>query len=555
MIRVLVVHIARNGRGQPIRTESRVAGETLRIGRGAECKIHLPDHRVNLHHALVRTGDDGRHFVEGEGAVLNVGGMFTELAELVPGTRVLVGPYALVAETPGRDEDLVLTVELVHPLLAQAAGGGGDAPTSLAAAGLSKRRYALISALAILALFLGLPLWYATHTGLRAAAAALPAAADEVWLPGPLAAGHRQLTTQCHKCHQRPFEAVPDAACQTCHEGPRFHAGKKAAAQAGAPAPLRCTGCHRDHKGSDRGGDRGSGLIRHDAPLCVGCHGRIKRLDSASGLPDIHDFDADHPAFSVSLPAGPGTRAVRRVAQQDKARLVENSGLRFSHQAHAGKLRVPSDPQTVRTLGCADCHEAERGGKGFLPLSEKRHCHGCHAENFDFNPPLEGERLPHGSLREVLVALTDFHARRAAGDKAAARMPPPRVMELAAARAADAARALDGDMGCGLCHATVPAAAGAAIPWQVPAPSLNARWLPRARFDHARHRTGGCAACHEVARSQSSADVAIPAIAKCRECHGGERPPRRKVPSTCTACHDYHDPQSAHGRGAAPGQG
>ncbi|MDP2793934.1 MAG: cytochrome c3 family protein [Sulfurisoma sp.] len=542
MIRCLIVHIARNRRGQPIRTERHVSGEILRIGRGAECTIHLPDHRVSLHHAFIRRTGDGCLFVEGEGATLNVGGTFSSLAELTPGMRLLVGPYELVVEAPTAAEDVALTVELIHPLPERGGATGLWAPTDLAAAGLSKRRYALTAALAVILLFLVLPTWHAMSQGFREAVSVLPVSADEVWLPGPLSPGHRPFSRQCDKCHQRPFEAVRDTACQACHKGPRFHAGKSMA-RAGESGDMRCTTCHRDHKGS-------AGLVRHDTALCVGCHGRLKRLEPPSALPDVHDFETDHPGFSLSLRDGTGKLDVRRIPQQDKAGLVEKSGLRFSHKAHAGKVRVPSDPQTMRAVGCADCHEADSGGKGFLPLSEKRHCDNCHAENFDFDPPLDGQRIPHGSVRDMMVALTDFYVHKAAADKTAQKTPHRQALERAESRAREFAKTLNGEMGCGFCHETEPVLTDSGAPWKVTVPSVTVDWMPRARFSHAAHRGAECTSCHDVARSPRSADVAIPDIANCRKCHGGEWASRTKVVSSCTACHDYHDPRSSHGRGA-----
>jgi hypothetical protein len=44
-----------------------------------------------------------------------------------------------------------------------------------------------------------------------------------------------------------------------------------------------------------------------------------------------------------------------------------------------------------------------------------------------------------------------------------------------------------------------------------------------------------------VARSKAASDVAMPGIAKCRECHGGSRPVEGKVTSNCMLCHGFHD--------------
>ena len=41
------------------------AADTLRIGRGTDCKLHLPDPRIALHHAAIYRAEDGK--IEGAG--------------------------------------------------------------------------------------------------------------------------------------------------------------------------------------------------------------------------------------------------------------------------------------------------------------------------------------------------------------------------------------------------------------------------------------------------------------------------------------------------------
>jgi hypothetical protein len=44
-----------------------------------------------------------------------------------------------------------------------------------------------------------------------------------------------------------------------------------------------------------------------------------------------------------------------------------------------------------------------------------------------------------------------------------------------------------------------------------------------------------------MATSKRASDVAMPAIARCRECHGGSLPVEGKLTSNCLLCHDFHD--------------
>ncbi|MBI4986142.1 MAG: FHA domain-containing protein [Rhodocyclales bacterium] len=529
MISCRLIQITRNRQGQPIRTERRIAGDALRIGRGAECAIHLPDHSVKLRHAVIRDTDAGTYYIEGDGTPVCVNGSFHEAAELVAGTRISIGPYELVAETAAGGAELVVSIELVRPhpqeenLLARA-------PVSLAATGLSKRQPAFWLGLLIALAFLLLPLVQTNSPSVRQALAALPLTPLQTWNPGPLLPGHQSFAAQCDKCHRQAFRAVPDAACTDCHRATSPHATPAAAAD------LRCAGCHRDHKGKD-------GMVRSDVPLCVSCHGDIKRRSVDSALADVHGFDADHPEFSVTFKSRPGDAGVRRVALSDKTALVEESGLKFSHKAHSGKVRRPSEPQKFQVMACADCHQPDSGGLRFKPVTMKEHCFDCHREEFDFNPPVDEHRLAHGSERAVVDMLEHYYLKKALREDTGrgGRVPVQQALVDAAARAGNTAAALTGDIGCGLCHETEPAGSGAGIPWKIRPLAITERWLPQARFAHDKHRAAKCTQCHELNRSRDSADVAIPDLQKCRECHGGEQGGNHKVASPCAACHAFHD--------------
>ena len=74
-------------------------------------------------------------------------------------------------------------------------------------------------------------------------------------------------------------------------------------------------------------------------------------------------------------------------------------------------------------------------------------------------------------------------------------------------------------------------------PPAVAATRIPPRWLPHSRFDHRAHRPLACAECHKAPESTRTADVLLPSITTCRECHrdaGGAR-------TACVECHRYHD--------------
>jgi hypothetical protein len=77
------------------------------------------------------------------------------------------------------------------------------------------------------------------------------------------------------------------------------------------------------------------------------------------------------------------------------------------------------------------------------------------------------------------------------------------------------------------------------VPTRIPA-----RWLAHATFDHHAHRSMTCTSCHASARdSIGTADIDLPALQSCRECHRE----RNGARTACASCHVYHD-KSAESR-------
>src|ERR1700730_7325511 len=98
-MRILVSSVTRNRKGQPVRAERIVEGELIRLGRGTQCEIHLPDPRVSLYHAAIyRQG--ASIFIQAPEADLSVDGGSEREARLAPGAHVALGPYDLTVEPP-----------------------------------------------------------------------------------------------------------------------------------------------------------------------------------------------------------------------------------------------------------------------------------------------------------------------------------------------------------------------------------------------------------------------------------------------------------------------
>jgi len=544
MIRCLLIHVSRNQRGQAIRQEQWVEGDRLDIGRASECNVHLPDHRVSLHHATIRYSDEGRLYLEGENTPISVDGSFEQSVELCPGMRFLIGPYQLEAEAISDSGELTLGYELIHPLPQPGENSGNPAPMTLGETGLSKRKIALWLAGFIAIVFFVLPVTYTLNPWVRLSMKDLPVTPDEPWNAGTMSPGHRALTAKCSTCHREPFKAVENATCESCHKNTPRHIAD-AALHGKIFGKVRCSKCHLDHRGK-------KGLVRHDNRQCVVCHGEIKTRHPASRLTNIHDFNTDHPAFRLSVRTEPGEDGVQRIRQSASAGMTESSGLKFSHQVHFDKALIEHPGGKARDIQCYDCHKPDEAEQGYQPMTMEMTCQQskCHALNFE--PPIEGRLVPHASVQTVMTTLRELFARKALDRAISQDAASGNVRTLRDRAEAEAARnaeylftkAEEGT--CLECHEISRDQRNSKTPWQVAPVDITDYWMPKARFPHGKHKTSKCTDCHDIMQSEKSSDMAIPTIAKCRECHAGSRQTKTQVSSTCDTCHNFHGAARRH---------
>jgi len=67
-------------------------------------------------------------------------------------------------------------------------------------------------------------------------------------------------------------------------------------------------------------------------------------------------------------------------------------------------------------------------------------------------------------------------------------------------------------------------------------------WLPNAVFSHYAHSSINCQSCHTKAMSsQETADVLIPSIKVCQDCHNGQPTKLGQAQNGCFLCHQYHN--------------
>ncbi len=543
MISCQLIQITRTPQGLPVYTDSVISATSIQIGRGAACKIHLMDPRIALLHASISRSQNGQLFIGSEhNEVLKINGFIAKSGQLLPGMHIEIGPYELIVGAQASGYELVLSIELTQAIVLQ--DTTSHAPLTLSELGISKRKLGWRLAALILFLFMLLPMLPSASSALDKWQSSLPLTLTGAWSPGPLARGHALFSAKCSACHQTPFKPVSDEVCTSCHKQTGRHLQKEDE-QTRTFVQSKCTDCHIDHKGAER-------LVLHDSSKCIACHGDIKKKNSHSALANVGDFTTDHPPFHITLKNG---KEIIRLRQDDKVRLFENSGLKYSHQVHLNKEGI-STPEGDTVMQCSDCHKLEESGRHFKPMSMQKTCQqsGCHA--LEFTDPIEGV-VPHGSEHAVMDRMREFYAkwlaespenRAECGEKMDAQGLLLCADKLARKNAAatlfrSVPKSKKDRLECGECHEFSPTG-GNDIPWKITSVRINRDWQPGAVFSHNKHEAMNCTDCHDKLNSKRSSDIAIPDIAKCRACHVGKHPVRGKIASGCDSCHRFH--QTAH---------
>jgi hypothetical protein len=195
--------------------------------------------------------------------------------------------------------------------------------------------------------------------------------------------------------------------------------------------------------------------------------------------------------------------------------------------------------------------------------------------------PWPNGTVPHGDDLGVAGAVWNFYAGKILQGGIAEPMPPVArrfpgatasapersVQDWVTAKTDAALRTVifDEKRGCAYCHfgtgrdgtfdlSSILTSAGSSdkqAPNRIVAPVLlHDRFLPMARFNHAKHTSVDCEQCHAARRAETSAVVLIPGIDNCRGCHGAEKAGLR-VESTCITCHRFHNKASIPARAEA----
>jgi predicted CXXCH cytochrome family protein len=536
--------------GRRIVRDRDVETASLTIGRSAENDIHLPDLAVEPAHATLEDRGGGELHAAATGTLgFTVDGRTVRAAEIDggKGAELRFGSYR-IAVSLDTDRTPLLTIEQAEGTTDELDEKRGF---SLAGSLPGKRPMSWLLALLVAGLFLALPI---ASSLMRDPVKKQTVAGDASWSTGKLSLAHHALEGSCESCHVRPFEAVRDETCQSCHKDVHGHApgarlavamgeppmgGKllRSVAHAfGKPGPGACTDCHTEHEGPTR-------MEPARQAMCADCHGTLDRRLPDTRLGNAADFGKLHPQFSPAV-AG----SAKRVSLDTDPR--EDPGFAFSHKLHLDKLggvaRMAASIGAERDYGssglvCANCHRPSEDGVRFGKVDMERDCEGCHSLAYDRVGGIF-RRLRHGDVDQMVA---DLSVARAENPVVTGRRRPGRYAAQGAyyadfRRPASgmglARRALSRDGICGECH--TPDFSGGRM--SVMPVSQVTRYMAHGWFDHKPHKQESCTSCHAAEKSASSSDLLLPGIAQCRTCHLGETASAAKVPSSCAMCHSYH---------------
>ena len=372
---------------------------------------------------------------------------------------------------------------------------------------------------------------------------------QKIYSSGQLSRSHAVFTQQCGLCHVTRagafFKEVSEQACLTCHDGPAHHSS-----QTFTPS---CSSCHVEHKGVQR-------VSATSDASCTQCHSHLHTRDGQPHYAgSINGFDRSHPEFS---PLGRGK--------------IDPGQIKLNHYLHLQPDLMGPANQRVQ-LTCDDCHRAASGDSvwpyaapgqnvtveqvpsRFIGLSGymaavrfAKHCAACHTLQFDRR--FGNEQVPHDRPGVIHAFLAKRFAEYVAAHPAAVHEvePPnrqlperdliPRVAhdrtEWVQFRVEDAEWVLWAKT-CKQCHVLT---FGTRVLPEVAKSNITQRWLLHAEFDHHAHRMMSCVACHaRTPESHDTADILLPGIAVCQQCHREDGLSKEVAEGRCFECHHYHD--------------
>ena len=570
---VLIRYLRKAADGNIEAQDSEVALDAIRIGSAADRNIQLLGRDIGAKHALITGSAAKLKITCRRGRKILLNGQETESAVLAVGDKIQLGGHTLNVVKAPAGFDVAIEVQLNSST--DASEFETAFRTNLSQTWLSMRGGAWLLTILTLLLAFALPL---STVFLHRQGTPTPRGVpdDTLWTAGPLTAAHEHAAgKKCNACHQQLFIHVQDQACRECHQPIMDHVSQQDLLLTHLGTPQRCAQCHREHDGG------ASELLIKDDQLCVACHADSQPLFGTLKVKSVSGFSqGSHPAFDVTLQkpakvsigdAAPLAAALSDwvTVREPFATAHEQSNLKFSHAQHLDGTRV-TRARDGGALGCADCHTLAVDGEHFVPVSMARSCSSCHELTFDPSAPTR--QLPHGKPLEAMLVIEDYFARKFSEPASAAARPVP--LRRLPDREKDTAVTADvctgpayvcankrataeienqfAGRGCVSCHTvTDNHAQDIHDRFQVLPIRLTRDYFAEVRFSHKAHAiqkdaagkdlTGdaACQSCHKARRTTQTADLMIPDIGKCLECHG-DRHVDNRVTVQCVSCHTYH---------------
>jgi hypothetical protein len=400
---------------------------------------------------------------------------------------------------------------------------------------------------------------------------------QKVYSSGPLSSAHAVFGDRCNLCHvsKASFRApVADSTCLACHDAPAHNQRQKF-----IPA---CSSCHVEHRGAVR-------LAAIADNGCTQCHADLKSNDGVIHYyPHVSGFDARHPEFAaVRAGRDPGTINLNHYLHLQPTLRGPSGAVQLKCDDCHRPLNLDEPwPYSVATVqpasqepvavGAGSNQERKRRsvevgpGAYMTQLKYVNQCAACHILQFD---PLIQVPAPHDKPEIVhafiVQKLTEYAAQNPSvlkTDPASAlsydddrprnflrplgETPDERSMPRAEGGAVSAAEwvqrrtataeKLLWSKNCNICHESTEGG-GETLPTSVKA-IIPSRWFPHAEFDHEKHRMMTCVACHTgIPQSRVTADINVPAIQLCRDCHKQGGQSVSAAEGRCFECHSYHD--------------
>jgi len=404
---------------------------------------------------------------------------------------------------------------------------------------------------------------------------------QKVYSSGQLSAAHAVLGKSCNVCHATTLgffhKQVSDDACLKCHDAPAHHPDKVA-------STVSCGACHVEHSGSPR-------LASTKSNGCTECHAD---LTTKSGTPQyvrmVKDFDKEHPEFAALRP---GARDPGQIKLNHYAHLVPNLA------GPAGKVQmdcqdchrlagtnapwpyalppttalamskpmaepVPQPQAMPVATGTSSDLKHARAQDYMSPILYTTQCAGCHVKDLQFDKRFD-QAAPHDKPDVVQTFLIQKYSEyfashpRALSEVVAPERILPNTVKLPLPVPKNRQEWMDQQImladtmlfnkGCKLCHVMLEGqpAEGNGNEAKTPLPavaksSIPPRWFRHAEFSHDSHRLLTCTACHtRTPESRQTADILLPGIASCRECHQDGGAQHDAASGRCSECHSYHD--------------